>query len=924
MSDAGPERDDPVDGPDMNEDDEPEIGELEGESDGDAGRLSPPSERRSPSKDGPRPKTEDDDDFLILDPNHPMVRRQQTALNKQLIKLLEILNMALKEELALEKVDTINDEEMGAEKFRIQKLLDRSKNRLVHYHQNKVQAELNRRDVQEALETMKDSVLTGQVMSARENESKLRKEMENLTLQLLSTQQTSDALQSNVKVLKNKNNKENVEKAQAEDQKQKQDRYVNGLIKEMERLNEQIALYEALTIDKNRETRSAKEALLETKIDLESLAMERKQLMQQWNNTLVHMRKQDEAFSALLETLSTVEQQLSLQDREQEGLRKLITQEQELNESQTLQLKLAQLHCATASRAIMQKQMELRALQTTFSTYVRSTRETEKTLKRLNKEGSMYQSELVDQRKQLERANAKRLELENKIMNHMQQNLTHSMAAKYSKLLIDKIVSMKEDTNFQLKQLEKDIEAVGMDAAELSQTLQSLTMTLKTLDDEVSRCLNTVSANDSKMFSCMTLIEQKQTTITNLNRKIGEIVARTGVEDLSPLQIKVEAILAQIKEVTDIIENDNLVWTKRQETLVGLMRELQMNSKEMHTRQTQFSVRNQKIFSLESQVKMEQVEDQELSSSTKMLQGDLLKLNCLLNKNGERSMALEQGNALMESDIVHKLKVEERETIEIQMRKERTQEEKESLLGSLLEAEPQVVLWEKKTELVKETLNVGSEVQTEIQMMKTEIHRMEVHLSQLTKHQEYLLSKSEETASKWGSLIERNVSMMRISQKQMTSARQTLVLSSMKRKLQETHKDIDNFGTAVSELQKSHVSMNNRLDLRRQQLKELQAACDALQQSFSDLQDTKDRNLAQLVTLQGWNKRLQSVSAGKYKASSARDAVDQALQSQNGKVGSTSLLLTHVLKEFPQHQEVLRKPTQMLKGCSQALELEPC
>jgi len=45
----------------------------------------------------------------------------------------------------------------------------------------------------------------------------------------------------------------------------------------------------------------------------------------------------------------------------------------------------------------------------------------------------------------------------------------------------------------------------------------------------------------------------------------------------------------------------------------------------------------------------------------------------------------------------------ERESIELQDNLDRIKEEKERLLNSLIEAERQIMLWEKKTQLAKET-----------------------------------------------------------------------------------------------------------------------------------------------------------------------------------------------------------------------------
>lgn len=50
-----------------------------------------------------------------------------------------------------------------------------------------------------------------------------------------------------------------------------------------------------------------------------------------------------------------------------------------------------------------------------------------------------------NQRRQLEKESAGRLELEDKIMTYMQQKLTHNRAAKYSQKLTSKTATLKKE-----------------------------------------------------------------------------------------------------------------------------------------------------------------------------------------------------------------------------------------------------------------------------------------------------------------------------------------------------------------------------------------------------------------------------------------------------------------------------------------------
>ena len=62
---------------------------------------------------------------------------------------------------------------------------------------------------------------------------------------------------------------------------------------------------------------------------------------------------------------------------------------------------------------------------------------------------------------------------------------------------------------------------------------------------------------------------------------------------------------------------------------------------------------------------------------------------------------LESQNVLMHSDFSTKLKEEERGTIELEASIASVEEEKAQILTAIVEAEQQIMLWEKKIQLTK-------------------------------------------------------------------------------------------------------------------------------------------------------------------------------------------------------------------------------
>uniref|UniRef100_A0A3B4F537 Coiled-coil domain containing 40 n=1 Tax=Pundamilia nyererei TaxID=303518 RepID=A0A3B4F537_9CICH len=563
-------------------------------------------------------------------------------------------------------------------------------------------------------------------------------------------------------------------------------------------------------------------------MEMESLLVARKQLLQQWSSCLMGLRRRDEAFGAMQE------HQVILLDKDIDGYKKSINAEQEQNEILTLQLNWSQMDCTTTRKLISDKQAQQEALQAHYSTFLLTLQETERTLARLSKVSVC--PEMNDQSKQLEKESSARLELENNIMSSMQHKLLHNNAAKYSQLLTEKISRLKKE----------------------------------------------------------------------------KVTKSRKHDDLGPLHIKIQSIIAQIEELAANIKSDQQLWMKRQGILMGLTQTIEANSKELLKLQAEYTGWQQTKLYFESM--QDHREEAELEKSSKMLKRDQLKLNMLLSKKGQLSQALQQENAVMETDFIHRLK---REAVKMQMKVEKTQEEKERLLNSLVEAERQIMLWEKKTQLVKEMRSAMDVGQGESHTMKAEIHRMEVRLSQLMRQRECLLRESEATVARRETIVLRKEAMMRNSLKQATQGDLSLSIQGLQRKIREAHKVKEADGTLIPSEISLLGSLRDRIAQRKTHLTELCSTSYILDSDFVNLQDTKERNLGHLVALQSRAKRLRTVCEGSYRALSTPESVEAALQRQTDRLHAISTILHRVCEEFPQHQGALRRLTSlvMLQGC---------
>merc|ERR1719262_1371543 len=125
-------------------------------------------------------------------------------------------------------------------------------------------------------------------------------------------------------------------------------------------------------------------------------------------------------------------------------------------------------------------------------------------------------------------------------------------------------------------------------------------------------------------------------------------------------------------------------------------------------------------------------------------------MNGVIVKNDSRSNQLSNANQMMEVEFVAKLKEIETQCLTMEASVGQVKEEKAAMTQDILEAERQVLLWERKISLEKEMQealdpNIG---QAEASAMQKEIHRMELRLDQLKRRQEQMIMEMERAIHK--------------------------------------------------------------------------------------------------------------------------------------------------------------------------------
>ncbi|XP_051889173.1 coiled-coil domain-containing protein 40 isoform X3 [Pristis pectinata] len=805
---------------------------------------------------------EEQTELIVLDPDHPLMKRFQEALKGHLSKQLDKLTLELRELSWRMKKLTTEREETGVILYGVQQSLAQLQMELEKYHSRCSAASAKRRKAEEDLACVRNLYQMSQAKtnSERSKVSQLQTEVENVALRHFYMASLQQDTCSDIMVMKRTTEKLEAEKLQATKLKQKQDMFVDRLVSQMDALQEQIAMYEAQYTAQVEETKAARNTVAEASMEIVAINLEKKQLLEQWKSSLIGMQRRDEVYAAMQEAVRQAKQQVETLKTEIQAYKKFIMKQEEQNESLTMTLNRLLNDINMTQKLILQNLAKQEGLKQEYSTYTRTLQETERLLNKATSDQNVHQNEVKVLRLQTEKEYATKVELEDKIMAKLQSKLTMNQAHNYLKNLANKLRIRKRQLEIEYASTENDYAQITLDINDRKVELSRLQKTLKDQFDELNEKNKVISLSEKEIAKRMLVIQNKQSVLNMQNKKIAQLIAEMGGHEMSPQELKIKTLTKNIEEHNKDIASLQQFWLRQQHELVTLTQEREQQTANVELQKKQVTILEQKKIRTENMIQQGLKVKKDIERHMRVLSNDMLKLNTLLTKNNSVKDSLEHMNVLMENEFVKSLKDAERQSIAKQQYLDQLKEEKERQLNSLVEAERQIMLWEKKIQLAKEARSaVDSEVgQGEIRAMKAEIHRME---------------------------------------------------------------NIEEFDKTIEELRKSQQTVYEQLGEKQCQIQEERSTVDQLDATIESLQEKKGMNLNKIVTFQTRLKHLQAVKEGKYiKQCRSEETLRNELQKQECRIHTINTIIDRVKEEWPQYQGVLRKVTLALAARGTAHE----
>lgn len=845
--------------------------------------------------EGPEDMIDDDnaadtDDEYYEDPvevikdfgHHPLMQRAQKALTDQLREQHEKLKAECNLKMEELKRQTLERENLGVQLYSLQQQLAKLQISLETAH-NEFNSLLDTKIQEEEL--VKN--ISGNNMAQKalldehkKQETKYASELEALNETLRQIQNYNDEVKSEIAMTRRATHKAEQSMQQLEKHKDFQDVYVDKLTKQVLALQEQIGLHQGQIEAQKKETNEANNVLQDTAHELELIASEKKQLIQQWKAALAGLSRRDEALAQATATLEAAESAVHDYDVEIVALKRNILKEQGRNEDLCNVKDRIENELQWVEENLNKIRQEKESLQERFGLLTKSLSQTDSEAKKLTSVSKELSADSESLLQNLQIITRERQALEENMMILKSTTSNMNKAVFNLQKITQKALKNIHEKENEIIESENEIAKTKIDGLNCNLINEQLKDQLSNATKEFHEKESLIDKYGIEIRQRNDEIEKKMYRVDRLNKKYDKMVeANGGGENLGPL----ENVLKNLEKEIDIVTNEckelEREWLKKQTEMVDITSESDKLMDENHELQARVTILSQQQLRVIKNLKQLKNDVSSANHSNNDLQKDIAKLNNLISLNQDSENLLQNDNFVLEKKCIEELKRMEHESIELQASIDELRNAKLKILDEIMDTERQALLWEKKIQLDKETKaaldpTVG---QQESQTMEREIHRMRLRLEALKREQERLSIEMEKAvvkrtviAGRFKQTSSTDTSDMAMKRSKMSStnkpAAPELTQATMKKRLVALKKEskalaneVTEYSSAIEQKRNQFGEMTRELEGVTEQFRELEEVNRQLQSEINDNLYKKQLNNERISYKQKYIKRFQEV-----------------------------------------------------------------
>ncbi|KAJ3127462.1 Coiled-coil domain-containing protein 40 [Nowakowskiella sp. JEL0407] len=816
----------------------------------------------NPIKDGN--EDDDDEDEAIMDPDNPLMKRVQLALQQQLTSQLERIEQEIKEKEEQYKKAVKKREEIGVDLYneqqqlaRLQAMLESAQDSCNTMGRFREEAER-----QQKLNSHQYNEESGKLKDHSRRLEQHKQELEKISRTLKQVDLYNEELRSKIQVAKRTTLKAEEDIKKQEIEKKRQDYFIDHLTEQLRLLQERRALYETQYIAQQRETKAALETLQDASTEIEAIQFEKKQLLHQWKSSLLGLQRRDEVLEEVLTQIKKQKDALLNMSGEINGFKLSSRRAQDQNETLTLLLTKLESEVDHLKRSIESILESKEKLKESYSMYAKSLGKTESELAQVIQERQAIQLEVNAIQKATTQITLATQRIESEIADHLQTQLSIEKGTQGSRRDSNKIRSQMHEKESAIAVAQNEIGNIRLETLTVEERLAEIKDDVLEIDKELKEKNELIEKYDVEIRRRNDELGKKQAEVDLLNKKYDQLTAKNQDESVGPLEATIhnltKSVLSKEKECAQLQQ----FWLRAQNELVSLTKKSAELADETQDLRMKLTVLTRRKMVVNNQFEMEVKEINQQKRTIRALQNDMVKINALLSKHATIQSALEENNLGLEQEFRAKLKIAEVESVRLENMVDQLKSEKEQALQGLLEAERQMMLWEKKIQLAKETQaaldpNVGA---TEIREMSAEIHRMKIRYASMMKIQEKMIQEMEK------SVYRRESITLRTNTKGKGGGQASLEkhIAELTKKIRQTVNDVNECENDIANIAKSRSRVTQLVNEASESAKLLEERERQLLQEIESKLQTKQLNTTKTLLFQKQVKRLTELNEGKY------------------------------------------------------------
>ncbi|XP_055684486.1 coiled-coil domain-containing protein 40 [Lutzomyia longipalpis] len=857
----------------------------------------------------------------ILPEDHPLLERFQQNLKNHLLRIQEQLQNEISVLDHSLKVKSEERQEVGAALYDLQQQIGQQRQALEEYEVKIQDVSEKRQEVAAKCQTLRRECQEkeGELREAKTIHAQRLMELDNLTVLENNMSKWAKEAKDEVTVAKRVASKDTRDRQAKMEEGQKMELFLYHLDtdvrkreNELNTINEQIREQE-ITIE------MLNKSLVDSNADLEILQQEQKRMTQTWGEVIVAIQQRDKV-------LSMVQNDLNLEYRRQKEVRgfieatnKAIQKQIVHNHKLSVFRNRLQGDVKALEKQLIREDKDYERLYEKISEKSSILDQTETDLKQAKIEGILLESQLKGVSAKIEKQATRKVELEEKILELLQNQITADKVGQYRARDLREIQEKRRNAEIMLSNTENQLSILLLDLEKYRGIVGNHHQVLEKLQRKEKEMKMEANKQEDEMKDVLNSIESRQRRLDVLTKQLNEKISASGGREGNPDELKLLNLQGEIEDLDGELKKVQNFWLRLQGHVMNLTEKRSQQTNEIFLARKQFLIIDQKCRKVEREL-------QRLVEEDRMSDREIGKLHSRLELLSGRLFEEQKDHDQQEEECflnhqAHTAKLKEAELSILQLEREieELEGEIEETKDLVIEKHREALAWETKYRLAVETKkssDMEASAESETGHMRAEIHRMEVRYAQLRKAQEKLMQDMDNCINHRENIFNQ------ASVKEKLHGGKAKVKSTVQQKLSEMHIKMKQVNGEISVMERSlcgnqqqQEHLEQEIAKKCQELEAEQHQNALIEQEIGEGMLLKHDNLETIVRKQHRARRFKALATGRVPPKCRPEGViEQSMKKQREVQEHLTNLMENLLTDFPHHKFPLTKIIQTLKN----------